>query len=291
MRPWLSSVYERLVLKRPWLSLAVVALLVGGFATQIDKIKLDASADSLMLQGDPSLGVYREISSRYAAEDFLLITWQPPGPLLADESLVPLKAMAEELRQLPGVSSVVTVWDVPLLESPPVGLSAITSSDPLPSLNQADIDRELVLAELTSSPIYADLLASRDGDVTAVQINLLRDDRYFELLSTREALRIKRDDVGLSYGEASELADVEQAFKSHTAIALESQSELVRAVRGVAANYGEYADLFVGGVPMIAVFQTQSPGLVTVTGKDADGNRFKNAQTGTLRVRTAARVR
>ena len=146
MRAVLSSIYERLVLRHPWLALMLVTLLVAGFSTQIPKIKLDASADSLMLQGDPSLEVYREISGRYASEDFLLITWQPPGPLLADESLVPLKAMAEELRQLPGVSSVVTVWDVPLLESPPVGLSDITSPDPLPSLEQPDVDRKLVLA-------------------------------------------------------------------------------------------------------------------------------------------------
>ena len=247
-----SSIYQRLVLRLPWLSLFLVALLVAGFATQIPKIKLDASADSLMLQGDPSLETYREISSRYASEDFLLITWQPPGPLLADASLLPLKAMAEDLRQLPGVSSVVTVWDVPLLESPPVGLSAITSPDPLPSLEQAGIDRELVLKELTTSPIYADLLASRDGDVTAVQINLQRDDRYFDLLSARESLRIKRGDVGLSAAEATELAKVERLFKAHTAEALEAQAAMVEAVRQIAASYSHEARLFVGGVPMIA---------------------------------------
>lgn len=248
----LTSVYQRLVLRSPWLSLVLVGLLVAGFATQIPKIKLDASADSLMLQGDPSLETYREISSRYASEDFLLITWQPPGPLLGDASLLPLKAMAEELRQLPGVSSVVTVWDVPLLESPPVGLSAITSTDPLPSLELAGIDRDLVLKELTTSPIYADLLASRDGDVTAVQINLQRDERYFDLLSARESLRIKRDDVGLAAAEATELAAVERQFKAHTAEALEAQGVMVEAVRQVAASYSDEAQLFVGGVPMIA---------------------------------------
>ena len=252
MKQFLTSVYERLVLKNPWLSLLLAAVVVAGFATQMPKIKLDASADSLMLQGDPSLEVYREVSGRFSSEDFLLITWQPPGPLLADESLLPLKAMADELRLLEGVSSVVTVWDVPLLESPPVGLADITSSDPLPSLEQQGINRELVLAELTSSPIYADLLASRDGDVTAVQINLQRDDRYFELLSGREALRMKRDDEGLGANEIAQLKELERAFKAHTAMALEAQGELVQAVRSVAAPYSQYASLFVGGVPMIA---------------------------------------
>jgi len=247
----LLSLYQRLVLKAPWFSLFLISLVMAGFATQLDKIKLDASADSLMLQGDPALDFYRQVSSRYATEDFLLITWAPPGKLLGDASLQPLKSMAEELRQLQGVSSVVTVWDVPLLESPPVTLSDITSGEPLPGLGQENIDRELVLKELTTSPVYADLLAGKDGSVTAVQINLKRDEVYFDLLAQREALRIKRQQDGLSTGEAAQLHRVERAFKEHTAVALESQSALVAEVRNIAARYQQYAELFVGGVPMI----------------------------------------
>jgi hypothetical protein len=160
--------------------------------------------------------------------------------------------MADELRQLAGVSSVVTVWDVPLLESPPVSLSDITSGEPLPSLEKPGIDRELVLKELTSSPIYADLLASRDGELSAVQINLQRDERYFDLLAKRDALREKRDREGLSHDEREALARAEADFKAHTAVALEAQSRLVQQVREIAASYKPHADIFVGGVPMIA---------------------------------------
>ena len=252
MNDLLLSAYDRLVLGRPWLVLGLMALLVGGFATQLDKIKLDASADSLMLQGDPSLEFYRQISAEYSSEEFLLITWQPRAPLLSDESLQPLRRMADELRELEGVSSVVTVWDVPLLESPPVTLSDISSPEPLPSLETPGIDRDLVLEELTTSPIYADLLASRDGRLTAVQINLTRDEFYYDLLATRDSLRIKRDREGLSPDEQKELAEVEAAFKAHTAVALDAQSRMVENVREIAARYRPYADLFVGGVPMIA---------------------------------------
>jgi len=155
MNDLLLAAYERLILRRPWLVLALVAALVAGFATQLGKIKLDASADSLMLQGDPSLELYREISAEYDSEEFVLITWQPHADLLAPESLQPLRLMADELRLLKGVSSVVTVWDVPLLESPPVTLSDISSPEPLPSLDKPGIDLELVRKELTTSPIYA----------------------------------------------------------------------------------------------------------------------------------------
>jgi predicted RND superfamily exporter protein len=251
MNDLLLSAYDRLVLRHPWLALFLVAVLVAGSATQLEKIKLDASADSLMLQGDPSLEFYRQISAEYSSEEFLLITWQPHAPLLSDESLNPLRQMADELRTLDGVSSVVTVWDVPLLESPPVTLSDISSPEPLPTLDKPDIDRELVLKELTSSPIYADLLASRDGNLTAVQINLTRDEFYYDLLASRESLRIKRDREGLSAIEQKELAEVEAAFKAHTAVALDAQSQMVARVREIAANYRSHADIFVGGVPMI----------------------------------------
>ncbi len=248
-----SGAYDRLVLRRPWLWLALVALLVAAAATQLHKIEIDASADSLMLQGDPALAFYREISAEYSAEDFLLITWQPHAPLLSRESLEPLRRLAEELRQLEGVSSVVTVWDVPLLESPPVSLSDITSAEPLPSLEQPDIDLDLVMKELTTSPIYADLLASRDGQLSAIQINLRRDERYFDLLASRDALRARRDEQGLSREEERQLEAVEAAYKAHTAEVLDAGSDLVRTVRDIAAGYSPYARLFVGGVPMIAV--------------------------------------
>jgi len=248
----LLAAYDWLVLKRPWLALLLVALLVGGFATQLDKIQLDASADSLLLQGDPSLEFYRQIATEFSSEDFVLITWQPHAPLLSPESLQPLRRLADELGALKGVSSVVTILDVPLLESPPVSLSDITSKEPLPSLEQPGIDLDLVQRELTTSPIYADLLVSRDGQVSAVQINLKRDEFYYDLLDTRESLRMKRKREGLSPDEQKELREVEAAFKIHTAVALDRDSQLVQQVREVASRYTPHARLFVGGVPMIA---------------------------------------
>ncbi|MDO8861593.1 MMPL family transporter [Haliea sp. E1-2-M8] len=247
----LLKIYDALVLRRPFVSLALVALLLIASVSQLPKLKLDASADSLMLQGDPALDFFREVSEEYSAEDFMLLTWQPQAPLFSDESLLPLRRMADELRELPGVSSVVTVWDVPLLESPPVSLSDITSGEPLPSLKDPGIDRELALQEFTTSPIYAELLVSREGDLTAVQVNLQRDERYFELLQKRDRLRQKDAEGTLSDAEAQSLEEVEAAFKAHTAQALEAQSALVQSVRGIADDYRSHARIFVGGVPMI----------------------------------------
>ncbi|MFT5710018.1 MAG: putative RND superfamily exporter protein [Halioglobus sp.] len=247
----LLPTYDRIVLGNPVISLLIMLLIVMGFATQLGKITLDASADSLLLQGDPSLEYFREISREYNSEDFVLITWQPKSGLLEPESLEPMGMLAEELRQLPGVSSVVTVLDVPLLESPRVSLSDITSGAPLATLSDPDTDRVLAFKELTTSPIYADLLASRDGTVSAVQVNLERNEYHNDLLYQRQDLRKKRDEQGLSSSEEKVLAEVETAYKLETAVALARGEAFVASVRSIAAQYGQYADLFVGGLPMI----------------------------------------
>ena len=86
--------YNRIVLRHPVISLLIMLLIVMGFATQLGKITLDASADSLLLQGDPSLEYFREIGREYSSEDYVLITWQPKSGLLEPESLEPMGRMA-----------------------------------------------------------------------------------------------------------------------------------------------------------------------------------------------------
>ncbi|MFV8819579.1 efflux RND transporter permease subunit [Haliea sp. E17] len=252
MNDHIFSGYQWLVLRHPKTWLVLVALLVIAALTQVPKIRIDASADSLMLQGDPALKLFREASERYATEEFLVITWQPPGELLGDASLQGLDSLAGELRALPGVSSVVTVLDVPLLESPPVSLRDVTSGDPLPSLRDPGVDRSLALKEFTTSPIYADLLVSRDGSVTAVQVNLLRDHSADALLQRRTELRDLRDAHTLPAEGWTELHDVEQRYKQRSGEILQAHSELVEKVRAVVAGHASQARLFVGGVPMIA---------------------------------------
>ena len=244
--------YERLVLRRPVVVLGLLLLLWALAAAQFPKIRIDASADSLLLQGDPALDFFREVGERYASEEFLVLTWRPPGPLLGDASLEPLDAMAGELRALDGVSSVVTILDVPLLQSPPLGLGAVTSGEPLPTLRDPGIDRELALEELSQSRLYGNLLVSADGAVTALQVNLERDERYAALVRRREELRALDRDGALSAAQGAELARVEAQVKARSAEQLQAQSELVAAVRAIAARYEEHASIFVGGVPMIA---------------------------------------
>ena len=244
--------YDRWVLSHPLITLLLVACLVAGLATQLGNLKLDASADSLVLEGDEDLEFFRENTARYGAEEFLIITWRPPGDLLADASLNTLRQMRDELAGVEGVSSVTTILDVPLLQSPPVSLSDVGADAGLPTLSDPGIDRELVRREFRDSPIYAQLLVSPDGRTAAVQVNLARDDRYAALLNRREHLRALALRGELAAADRPALREAERAFKVYSAVAGERQSGLVAQVRSIVDSYRDRASLFVGGVPMIA---------------------------------------
>lgn len=252
MSKMIKQQYRRWVIDQPAAILLLIGLVVAASLVQIPKTTLDASADSLLLQGDPSLADFRDVSDRFGSAEFLLLTWQPSSDLLSAESLEPLSALADELRALDGVRSVVTVLDVPLLESPPLSLSDVTSGTGLPTLSDPAVDRGLALTELTTSPIYSELLASQDGRMTAVQVNLEPFEAYDRAISRRESLRLLAESSALSQAQQQELLDLAQLIKASSAEAMETRSTLVAEVRQLADKYRQDADIFVGGVPMIA---------------------------------------
>ncbi|MFT5578458.1 MAG: putative RND superfamily exporter protein, partial [Paraglaciecola psychrophila] len=250
MKLQLFSFYERVILNNPRASLLLMLLLVAGLSTYIPSFKLDASADSLVLEGDQALQYSRQISQRYASEEFLLVTYKPQKELLSDESLHSLDQLRAELSVLEGVSSITSILDVPLLESPLVTLSDIAGGGELRTLRIADIDREMVLAELTTSPIYRDLIMSSDGKTTAVQINLANDEKLESLFASRELLREQARLAGFSQHDA--LATAELDYGDYAAQVNQRREQLVATVRAIIERYRSDAQMFLGGVPMIA---------------------------------------
>ena len=246
------ELYFRQITNRAWLVFVLFCVLVTLAGTQLDKIRLDASSDSLLLQGDPDLAFFRETSRHYASGEFLILTWRPPGELLAANSLEPLAAMVEALRKTPGVSSVTSILDVPLLESPPLNLTDLSEAEQLPTLRDPAIDTELAFKEFTTSPVYRDLLVGSGVDVSAIQVSLATDATGALLLDEREALRDRARAVELDPSAELRLQEVESRYDAFLAAECERRGELVAQVRSVAERFKPHAEIFVGGVPMIA---------------------------------------
>lgn len=247
----LSQFFDRLILENPRATLMVVVLVALLGIIKLPELKLDASADSLVLEGDKALEVYRETAKRFGTREFLVVTYRPDADLMSDYALSRLDALANELRAVPRVESVLTLIDAPLLYSPPVPFTAL-NEEPR-TLRDPEVDREAAREELRGSPIYHNLILGEDGQTTAIQVNLARDLRYESLLERREALRAAHRNGELDSAGKKQLAQVEREFKEYSAEVLERQHDYVHQVREILDRYRSDATIFLGGVPMIAV--------------------------------------
>ncbi|WP_339671527.1 MMPL family transporter [Dasania marina] len=253
MQQRLFSVYQRLILQRPLVTLLVTLAVLLWFCSHIPNFKLDASADSLVLEGDKDLEFFREVNKRYGADDYLVVTYTPEQDLLSDAVLAQLDALQKDLANLAKITSVVSILDVPLLQSPPATLEGIANGQGIMNLRMPDLDRELARKELTTSPIYKNLLTSQDSKTTALQVNIERDERYFTLLNARDDLRVLSYKPGFTEAQQLQLEQAEQTFRDYAVIFNDQQAQMVASVRAVLDRYRGNAQLFLGGVPMIAV--------------------------------------
>src|SRR5690606_35358593 len=209
----------------------------------------DASADSLTLEHDSSIDYFREINKRYQRGDFLVVTYTPHAEMFSDESINTMKKLRDELAQVEGVEGVNSMIDVPLLYSPVRSLAEQKESTR--TLLSAGVDRAQAKDEFLTSPIYRDMLLSPDGKTTALLLNLKVNNKYIELVRHRDALRMKRDQEGLSAEEQLELEEVSQEFLELRTAAAANDHARVDEVRAILDKHRADAELFLGGVSMI----------------------------------------
>jgi len=249
MGSFLIRLYNQWVLEKPRVWLGVIALAVLGFGFTVPNFKLDASSDSLVLENDEDLRYNRTVNKAYGTDDFLVITWTPKTDLLSDESLAGLQSLKDDLLKADPIEKVISILDVPLFNSPRITLSELGEN--VRTLKTEGIDKKLAAREFTESPIYSKLLVSTDGKTTALLALYKRDDKYFDLLETRNDLREKKWDSKLTKEEAVTLKKVSFEFKRYLAEVLDRQTLEVQQVRGILDKYRDRADIFLGGVPMI----------------------------------------
>jgi len=250
MSPLPLKIYDQAVLRRPILSLLIVAIVFAFFASHIPNFKLDASAESLVLENDKDLEYFREISKEYGTQDFLIITYTPNSEILSEDSLDGIRELRSQLEKLEQVSSVTSILDAPLLNSPKIDFSEIGKN--VRSLQTPDIDKNLALKEFKESPVYRKLLFSPDGKTTSILVNYKRDEKYFSLLNERNDLRKKEKNEGLTPDEKKRLASAVKEFKEYTARVLDRQGAEIEQVRKIMDTQRHRGEMFLGGVPMIS---------------------------------------
>jgi predicted RND superfamily exporter protein len=245
----LADWYENGILGRPHIVLLAVFALVFIVGWHAKDFELDASAESLTLEHDEALRYYRQIRDRYGSDDFLVITYRPDAPLFGESSLDGLAHLRNELSLVANVRSVTSILDVPLLQSPPVGIEAL--QEDIPRLANPVTDRALARKELLQSPLYRELMISEDGQTTAIQVVFADDAEYLSLRDQRNALREAGYYRNLTRDESRELASLEMRFQKANARVIAQERQQIAAVRDVLARHRDLATMHLGGVPMI----------------------------------------
>jgi predicted RND superfamily exporter protein len=242
--------FDRVVLKKPRIVIVCMLAATGFLVFQAGNFRLDASAETLLLENDENLKYTRLIASRYADNDLLVLTFKPNENLFSDKTLGSLAHLRDDLKQVGNVESVLTILDVPLLQSPPIPLKEMGSTTR--TLESPDVDRALAMDELKESPLYKDLLVSSDLKTTAILITFPPDQRYEDLQQRRNALRDKKAAGALTAAEQVELKDVVQQFAQYRDQVRQQRHHDILAIRSIMDNFRQDGDLFLGGMSMIA---------------------------------------
>ncbi len=251
LREAVDAAYHASVLQRPRLTLltALVVLLISAWFAR--DFEIDVSSDSLVLEHDVDLKYYRAISARYGSDDYLIVTYSPRADLFASETLADLRSLRDALAGLDRVANVVSMLDVPLLQSPPTTLNEL--ADGSRTLLDPGTDVQLARRELRNSPLYSNRLMSADGSTTALQVNFKRDERLESLRKRRDRLREQQLSAVLTEPEHQELEEVSAAYDRQRNALLEREERDIARVRQILDRYRDRAEVHLGGLPMITV--------------------------------------
>ena len=165
-----SHFYQNTVLKNPKIifSLLLFALLTFGYFSK--DFRLDASSETLLIEGDPDLEYLKKITERYGSKDFLVLTYTPNEGMVTDSSINNLLSLKYKIQSLDWVHSVITLLDIPLLNNSEAPLQERLQN--FKTLKDEDVDRERGFKEILNSPVFRNFIISEDGNTSGILVNI-----------------------------------------------------------------------------------------------------------------------
>jgi len=249
MTTHIAHIYDILVLKRPKLVLALLLSTLIFFGYHTRDFKLDASADTLLLEEDVDLNIFRKINERYPSNELLIVTYTPNEDLFSDQALKPMVQLREELKKVARVKAVFSILDAPLFNSSDADIQEMLKN--MPSLGKPDVDRSRAREELVKSPIYRDLIVSGDGKTTALLLEMSSNVQFERLQKARGLLRSKQRNNVLSKDEERNLEHISAEYNQVRDIVSAQRHSDIAQIRSIIAPYRQYGVLHLGGLPMI----------------------------------------
>ena len=222
-----SRFYQNFVLKKPKSVLIFLLILLLSFGYHSKDFRLDASSETLLIEGDPDLLYLQEISKRYGSKEFLILTYTPKEGMVSNTSINNLLSLKYKIQSLDWVHSVITLLDIPLLNSSDEPLQQRLEN--FKTLKDEDIDRERGFKEILSSPVFRNFVISEDGKTSGIIVNIKKNKEIKDLTDkSKKNIEVYRDKI-------------------------KKQNHLnILEIRDVIKSYENIGKIHLGGIPMIA---------------------------------------
>jgi predicted RND superfamily exporter protein len=248
---WLKDFYRNYIIKHTWATAIVLLAVIISIGSYTTEFRMDASADSLVLENDQTLEYYRKVKKKYGTDDYLFITFQPKVPLFSEESIKQLRSLKDQVSALSDVEKVISLIDAPIFDPNNVSLGNI--EEDLYFIQDKGINLEQAKKDVLSIPLYKNLLISSDGQTTAMQANLKGNAKYFELNDELRKLQWKRiNKQQLSSYEVQAELNLKQELRLLSDELSARNKRVINQIRDIKHGYKDIATIYLGGVPMIA---------------------------------------
>ena len=223
----LGQMYQNIILKNPKaiLVLLIVTILSFGYFTK--DFRLDASSETLLIDGDPDLAFLKEVSERYGSKEFLILTYTPNEGMVTDTSINNLLSLKYKIQSLNWVHSVVTLLDIPLLSNSDAPLQERLES--FKTLKDEEVDKDRGFKEILNSPVFRNFVISEDGKTSGIIV-------YIKQTQKLENIESKSKD---------EIENYKDQIKKQN-------HQNILEIRQVIQSYGDVGKIYLGGIPMIA---------------------------------------
>ena len=167
--------YQKIILQNPKSIFIILILALLSFGYYSKDFRLDASSETLLIDGDPDLEYLKQISDRYGSKEFLILTYTPNENMVSESSINNLLSLKYKIQSLDWVHSVVTLLDVPLLDNSDAPLQERIQN--FKTLKDENVDKERGFKEIISSPVFRNFVISEDGKTSGIIVNIKKIDQ------------------------------------------------------------------------------------------------------------------
>ena len=237
-----GKIYNK-ILQYPFVILSVFFALFSFSIYQSKNFELDASADTLLIENDPDLIFLRELNKKYKSEEFFIITYTPKNSN-TKETIKELEKLVTEINNFQWISKSISVINAPLLQSTNEPLMDRIKN--LKYITSNKVDTNKAIKELTTSPVYKNLIISEDSKTFGI-VAFLKDNKpYLEAIDTKSKLLLSKK------MNKQDLELINQNLKILQKQHSKNISNYNTSIKKLINKYRSNAEIRLSGIPMIA---------------------------------------